>query len=151
MSVVISRLYQTVTAARGAIEELEAAGLRRDQTIIARNGDKYLSAGERSDTARTRFALPAQDGTDRQRREPNILGDVIAVVGGVALIAAGLATLAVPGLGAIVVGGIVGALAQRSTGEDDEHAEGVRRGDTLLTVSVPEADRARYEAILDRV
>ena len=37
-------------------------------------------------------------------------------------------------------------------GEDDAHvyAEGLRRGGTLVTARVPEAERARVEAILER-
>jgi hypothetical protein len=49
-------------------------------------------------------------------------------------------------------GGIVGALTQAGTSEEDAYiyAEGVRRGGTLVSARVADADRARYEAILDR-
>ena len=51
-----------------------------------------------------------------------------------------------------VAGGILGALTEAGVSEEDAqvYAEGVRRGGTLLTVRVPEADQARVEAILDR-
>jgi hypothetical protein len=51
-----------------------------------------------------------------------------------------------------LTGGIIGALTQSGVDEDDAHAyaEGVRRGGTLVVARVPEADRARAEAILDR-
>jgi uncharacterized protein (TIGR02271 family) len=51
-----------------------------------------------------------------------------------------------------VPGGIIGALTQSGISEDEAHvyAEGVRRGGTLVTARINEADRSRYEAILNR-
>jgi hypothetical protein len=82
---------------------------------------------------------------------------------------AGLGLLAIPGIGPVVAagwfvslaagaavggtaGGIIGALTQSGVSEDEAHtyAEGVRRGGTLVTARVPEADEGRYRAILDR-
>jgi hypothetical protein len=42
-------------------------------------------------------------------------------------------------------------LTQIGVPEEDAHAyaEGVRRGGTLVTARVPEAERARYEAVLE--
>src|SRR5207237_1907665 len=92
-----------------------------------------------------------------------------ATVGGVAGLLAGLGLLAIPGIGPVVAagwlastaaaalaggatGGLIGALTQSGIGEEEAHtyAEGVRRGGTLVTVRVPDTDRARVEAILDR-
>ena len=49
-------------------------------------------------------------------------------------------------------GGIIGALMQAGTSKEDAymHAEGVRRGGTLVSARVADGDRARYEAMLDR-
>ena len=49
-------------------------------------------------------------------------------------------------------GGIIGALTKAGTSEEDAfiYAEGVRRGGTLVSARVADADRARYEAVLDR-
>ena len=49
-------------------------------------------------------------------------------------------------------GGIIGALTQAGTSEEDAYvyAEGVRRGGILVSARVADADRARYEAILGR-
>jgi stress response protein YsnF len=49
-------------------------------------------------------------------------------------------------------GGLIGALTQSGIGEDEAHAyaEGVRRGGTLVTARVPDADRGRIEAIMQR-
>jgi hypothetical protein len=77
--------------------------------------------------------------------------------------------LAIPGLGPVVAagwlaataagaaagaaaGGIVGALTQAGVSKEDAdtYAEGVRRGGTLVTARVDDADRSRLEAILGR-
>src|SRR5204863_3194747 len=82
---------------------------------------------------------------------------------------AGLGIMAIPGLGPVVAagwlastaavaavggatGGIIGALTEAGVDDTDAHvyAEGVRRGGTLVTARVPDADRSRVEAILDR-
>ena len=49
-------------------------------------------------------------------------------------------------------GGLIGCTDPAGVSEDDAHvyAEGVRRGGTLVTARVPEAERTRFEAILDR-
>ena len=89
--------------------------------------------------------------------------------GGVAGLLAGLGMLAIPGIGPVVAagwlastaavaavggtaGGLIGALTQSGVDEREAnaYAEGVRRGGTLVTARVPDTDRARYEAILDR-
>jgi hypothetical protein len=69
------------------------------------------------------------------------------------VVAAGwLASTALVAAAGGAVGGLVGALTQAGVSEEDAHvyAEGVRRGGTLVTARVPETDRQRCEAILDR-
>jgi len=75
--------------------------------------------------------------------------------------------MAIPGLGPVVAagwfastaavaaaggaaGGIIGALSQAGIGDDDAHvyAEGIRRGGAVVTVRIPETDRAKVESIL---
>ena len=92
-----------------------------------------------------------------------------AGVGGAAGLLAGLGLLAIPGLGPVVAagwlaatavgaaagaatGGIVGALTQAGVSEDDAHsyAEGVRRGGTLVSARVGDADRARLDELLNK-
>jgi hypothetical protein len=82
---------------------------------------------------------------------------------------AGLGLLAIPGLGPVVAagwlaatavgaaagaatGGIVGALAEAGVSKEEAplYAEGVRRGGTLVSARVPDADRARLDAILNQ-
>jgi hypothetical protein len=92
-----------------------------------------------------------------------------AVLGGAAGALAGLGVIAIPGIGPVVAagwlaataagavagsaaGGIIGALTQAGVSKEHVHAyaEGIRRGGTLVTARVPDRDRARYEAIMDR-
>src|SRR6185437_14342197 len=109
------------------------------------------------------------DGTDDRAEGAAKGAGIGATVGGAAGLLAGLGLLAIPGIGPVVAagwlastaavavaggatGGLIGALTQSGVGEQEAHAyaEGVRRGGTLVTVRIPETDRARVEAILDR-
>jgi hypothetical protein len=82
---------------------------------------------------------------------------------------AGLGLLAIPGLGPVIAagwlasaavgalaggatGGIIGALTQAGVKDEDAqlYAEGIRRGGTLVSARVPDADRALYESVLNR-
>jgi hypothetical protein len=49
-------------------------------------------------------------------------------------------------------GGLIGALTAAGVSKEDAYvyAEGIRRGGTLVTTRVPDADRANFEAILNR-
>jgi hypothetical protein len=90
------------------------------------------------------------------------------VVGGGAGLLAGLGLLAIPGLGPVVAagwlastalgavvggtaGGLIGALTAAGVSKEDAqvYAEGIRRGGTLVTARVPDADRPKCEAILN--
>jgi hypothetical protein len=97
-----------------------------------------------------------------------------AASGGIIGALAGLGALAIPGIGPVIAagpliaaltGGAIGALAGAPTGglvaglikthhmdaEDAEvYAEGVRRGETLLTVQVDEANVSRSRDILNK-
>jgi hypothetical protein len=69
----------------------------------------------------------------------------------VPLVALGLVLLAIPGVGAIVFGAIVGTLIHRAMAETVEvRMEKVRPGAVLVTAHVPGRDRRRLEAVLDR-
>jgi hypothetical protein len=146
----VSRVYDTYGQARGAVDALESAGIpAADISIVA---NKYVSAeyadvDEVSDTAKG--------------------AGMGGAVGGAAGLLAGLGMIAIPGLGPVVAagwlaatavgvaagaatGGVAGALID--AGEDRLHAdvysEAVRRGGTLVTARVPEADATRIEALL---
>ena len=110
-----------------------------------------------------------RDGVDDRAEGAAAGAGIGAALGGTAGLLAGLGLLAIPGLGPVVAagwlastaalavaggatGGLIGALTQSGVSEEDAnvYAEGVRRGGTLVTARVPDVERARCEAILDR-
>jgi hypothetical protein len=167
MTVTISRLYDDYSAATQAVRDLEAAGLNsNDISIIANNADNWYrdKPGRKSPRVDR-----DHDGTDDRVEGAEAGAGIGAVVGGTAGLLAGLGILAIPGVGPVVAagwlaalaagavaggaaGGIIGALTQSGVSKEDAHvyAEGVRRGGTLVTARVPDGERTRYEAILDR-
>jgi hypothetical protein len=162
MTVTISRLYDTYADAQQAVRGLEAAGIpHSDISIVANNSDNWYSADNKVDRDR--------DGVDDRAESAGKGAGIGAGIGGTAGLLAGLGLLAIPGLGPVVAagwlaatavgaaagaatGGIVGALTEAGISKEDAHvyAEGVRRGGTLVSARVPDADRARLEAVLDR-
>jgi hypothetical protein len=168
MQTTISRLYDDYATASQAVTELERAGIPHDDiSIVASNADGWYSGS--SGRGGTGKIDRDRDGTD-DRAEGGAAGAGIgATLGGAAGLLAGLGLLAIPGIGPVVAagwlasmaagaaaggatGGIIGALSQAGVSKDeaDVYAEGVRRGGTMISVRVPEAGRARVEAILDR-
>jgi len=161
MTVTISRLYDNHTQAQSAVQRLEAAGVpHSDISIVANNSDSWFNADKKVDRDR--------DGVDDRAEGAGAGAAVGAGLGGTAGLLAGLGLLAIPGLGPVVAagwlaatavgaaagaasGGIVGALTQAGVSEADAHtyAEGVRRGGTLVTARVADAERARLEAMLN--
>ena len=110
-----------------------------------------------------------RDGVDDRAEGAAAGAGIGAALGGTAGLLAGLGLLAIPGLGPVVAagwlastaalavaggatGGLIGALTQSGVSEEDAnvYAEGVRRGGTLVTARVPDAEHTRCEAILDR-
>jgi hypothetical protein len=162
MTVTISRLYDSYADAQQAVRGLEAAGIpHSDISIVANNSDNWYSAGNKVDRDR--------DGVDDRAESAGKGAGIGAGIGGTAGLLAGLGLLAIPGLGPVVAagwlaatavgaaagaatGGIVGALTEAGISKEDAHvyAEGVRRGGTLVSARVPDADRARADAVLDR-
>src|SRR3979490_2497619 len=158
MTTTISRLYNNYTDAQRAVRDLEAAGVpHADISIVANNSDGWYSTDKKVDRD--------HDGVDDRAEGAGKGAGVGAGLGGAAGLLAGLGLLAIPGLGPVVAagwlaatavgaaagaatGGIVGALAQAGVSEEDAHsyAEGVRRGGTLVSARVAEADRARLDA-----
>ena len=167
MTVTISRLYDDYATATQAVRQLESAGIRHDDiSLVASNADNWYSGQEAHASGRVDRD---RDGTDDRAEGAAAGAGIGAAVGGTAGLLAGLGMLAIPGIGPVVAagwlaataagaaaggatGGIIGALSQAGIGEEDAHvyAEGVRRGGTHVTARVPEAERARAEAILER-
>lgn len=170
---VISRLFDNYSDAAGAVSELERAGVPADDiSIVANNSEGwYRNDGTTANPGRDRGRIVDRDrdGVDDRAEGAGAGAGIGATIGGVAGLLAGLGLLAIPGLGPVVAagwlastaalaaaggaaGGIIGALTQSGVSEDEAHvyAEGVRRGGTLLTARIPDAERTQVEALLDR-
>jgi hypothetical protein len=160
MTVTISRLYDNYADAQRAVTRLESAGVAHsDISIVANNSDNWFG-GDKKDRDR--------DGVDDRAESAGKGAGIGAGLGGAAGLLAGLGLLAIPGLGPVVAagwlastavgaaagaatGGIVGALTEAGVSKEDAHAyaEGVRRGGTLVTARVADADRARLDGLLN--
>ncbi len=167
--ITISRLYDDYEAASRAVAELERAGLPADDISIVAN-----NAEGRYDRNTTTSRVDPEhdrdhDGVDDRAEGARTGAGVGAALGGMAGVLAGIGMIAIPGVGPVVAagwlvataagavaggaaGGLIGALTQAGVSEDEAHvyAEGVRRGGTLVTARVPDAERTRFEAILDQ-
>ena len=174
MTVTISHLYDDYGTASRAVTELEAAGIpHTDISIIANNSDNWYATDRTSSrTTATRATAKVdrdRDGVDDRTEGAATGGGIGAALGGAAGLLTGLGLMAIPGVGPVVAagwlvatltgaaagglaGGLIGALTQAGVSQQDAnvYAEGVRRGGTLVTARVPDADRARYDAILNR-
>jgi len=164
--ITISRLYDSYETASRAVAELERVGLPAgDISIVANNAEGWYDPNHTTTSRHDRD----HDGVDDRAEGARTGAGVGAALGGIAGVLAGIGMLAIPGVGPVVAagwlvstaagavaggaaGGVIGALTQAGVSEDDAHvyAEGVRRGGTLVTVRVPDAERTRYEAMLDR-
>ena len=178
MTATISRLYDNYTDATRAVSDLEAAGVPRDDiSIVSNNSDNWYSgstvASGRTTTARTTTTTNKVDrdgdGVDDRAEGAAAGGSIGAGLGGAAGVLAGLGLLAIPGVGPVVaagwvaslltgavavgaVGGVIGALSQAGISKEDApvYAEGLRRGGTLVSARVSDADQASLQAVMDR-
>jgi hypothetical protein len=166
MTVTISRLYDSYAQATEAVRNLERAGVpHSDISIVSNNSDNWYSENSKGSPA---AVDRDHDGIDDRAEGAGKGAGIGATAGGVVGLLTGLGLLAIPGVGPVVAagwlgataagaavggtaGGIIGALTQAGTSEEDAYlyAEGVRRGGTLVTARVADADRNRYEEVLD--
>jgi len=156
-------LYHNMSDAQSALDELVRSGVDRTKISLVANN----ATGEYTDyvnsTYDTEDAVTASDGAAFGAASGGIIGALV-----------GLGALAIPGIGPVIAagplvaalaGGAVGVLAGAPTGgivaglvkthhidaEDAEmYAEGIRRGDTLVTVQVDDADVSRTRDILNK-
>lgn len=163
--ITITRLYDDYATAARVYNELDRAGISTDDiSIVANNGEGwYEKASEPGRIDRD------GDGVDDRTEGAATGAGIGGAVGGLAGLLTGLGIMAIPGLGPVVAagwlastaalavtggaaGGLIGSLTQHGVNEDDAHAyaEGVRRGGTLVTARVEDADRMRAEMIMDR-
>jgi hypothetical protein len=165
MTVTITRLYSDYATASRAVNALEVAGVpAKDISLVASNADNWYSHPGHVRTDRT-AASPQADSSLTGAETGAGVG---TAVGGAAGLLAGLGLLAIPGVGPVVAagwlvatavgavagaatGGLIGGLTGAGVSEEDAHvyAEGVRRGGSLVTARVPDADKSRFESILD--
>ncbi len=159
-----TRLYDSHDDAVSVVQSLEAAGVpHADISLVSNNaegrygnpttGGSGLTSGDPHQGASTGTGTGASVGT---------------LLGGGAGLLAGLGMLAIPGVGPVVAagwliatltgagvgaaaGGLVGSLTGAGVSEADAqvHAEGVRRGGTLVTVRADEMQATRIETVLD--
>jgi hypothetical protein len=164
MTKVISKLYPTYERASAAVRELEAAGVpHADISLVSNNADSWYSDSGTKRVDRDR------DGVDDRTEGAGAGAGIGAGIGGTAGLLAGLGLMAIPGIGPVVAagwlaataagaaagaaaGGIIGALTQAGVSDDDAHiyAEGLRRGGTLVTARVDDANATRFESMLER-
>jgi hypothetical protein len=143
MMVTIVRLYDDHTRAADAVVQLKQAGVPEHDIGIITRDDRAGAA-----------ATGAEIG---------------AAVGGLAGLLTGLGLIAIPGIGPVVAtgwlaataagavaggmaGGALGVLSQAGVSGEEAHeiAECLRRGATMVSARVPDADKSRCEAIMDR-
>jgi len=147
-------LFDRYADAQAVANDLDAAGFDRNNiSVVASNAtgeyDEYVTTGD-SDGA----GVGATTG---------------AVVGGTLGVLAGLGAFAIPGIGPVIAagpllaglagagvgalsGGILGALVDAGVPEEEAqyYTEGVRRGGTLVSAAVNDADADRAAAIMNR-
>ena len=155
----VTAFFETYDEAARAVQRLEAAHLPDFEVSLVSNNfnDAYTHHATQSFEP---------DGN------PHLFAGATAAAGSVAGagagLLAGLGTVAIPGFGPVVaagwivatlvgagtgaaVGGLAGALADAGLSEEEAqtYADGVRRGGTLITVKVDEAQISQVVSILD--
>jgi len=156
-------LYHDFADAQNAVDELVRGGVDRTKiSLVANNATGEYSNYVNSDYD-SEDAVTAEQGAAFGAASGGIIGAL-----------AGLGALAIPGIGPVIAagpliaalaGGAIGALAGAPTGglvgglvkthhmdaEDAElYAEGVRRGETLLTVQVDDANVSQTRDLLNK-
>jgi len=166
MTKTLTRVYSDYVSAERAVREVKAAGLSDSHiSIVASNADGWHKPGSgdvdpKHDKDR--------DGKDDRAEGAATGGGLGAIAGGAAGVAAGLGLLAIPGVGPVVAfgwlaalatgavaggatGGIIGALVESGTSKENAelYVESLRRGGAIVTAKIPDAEEARYAAIMD--
>jgi len=158
-------LYHDFQDAQNALDALVRGGVDRTKISLVANN----TSGEHSDYVNSGSDYDSEDAVTAEQG-----ASFGAASGGILGALAGLGALAIPGIGPVIAagpliaaltGGAVGALAGTATGglvaglvkthhmdaEDAElYAEGVRRGETLLTVQVDDAEVSRTRDLLNQ-
>lgn len=159
----ITRLYDSYEDAAQVVQNLEQAGVPHDNvSLVANNVDQSRGTGG---TATGMTSGDPEQGAATGAGTGASLGTLL---GGGAGLLAGIGALAIPGVGPIVAAGwlvatltgagvgaaagsLVGSLTGAGVSEADAqvHAEGVRRGGSLVTVRADDSMASKIEQILD--
>lgn len=164
MTRTISRLFDNPDEAAIAVHDLETAGIAKDAiSVIApapATGEPRSFA--ESNPAATDQTVHASHGLAKGAAIGGGLGGGLALITGVGLLAvpgmgpvlaAGFLTFALAGAaGGAATGTMLGALRDAGHSDDDARAlaEGVRRGQALVSVQAPEHRATEVEDILVR-
>jgi hypothetical protein len=156
MTRTLASLYDTYADAEATVRDLNAAGIADDEiSVVASQAAKTVHESNESAPGASAGAAAG------------------AIIGGGGGLLAGLGMLAIPGVGPVVAagwlvatavgavggaivggagGGLIGAMIGNGVPEQDAHvyAEGVRRGGTLVTVRVNDAQATEAGDILRR-
>ncbi|MCX6048136.1 MAG: hypothetical protein NT075_23805 [Chloroflexi bacterium] len=160
MTKTITALFDDKGVARGAVNELIDGGFDPNQISLVAQSD-----GDQTVTSANNLHTSATTETKAIVHDAGI-GAIVGGAGGLIL---GLAALAIPGIGPIVAagpiaaalaglgvgaatGGLVGAMEDLGLSYEqlEYYAEGVRRGNTLVTVHTDEANFEKAQEILNR-
>lgn len=160
-----THLYDSHDDATHVVQTLKQAGIPHD--------DISLVANNVSDDLDTRYGSSKTGVTSGDPEQGAATGagtgaTIGTVLGGGAGLLAGIGALAIPGIGPIVAagwlvaaltgagvgagaGGLIGSLTGAGVSEADAevHAEGVRRGGSLVTVRADESQAATVESLLN--
>jgi hypothetical protein len=153
-------LYRNFNDAQNAVDELVRNNVDRSLISVVANN---VTGEHGTHVHSSEDAVTAEQGAAFGAASGGIIGAL-----------AGLGALAIPGIGPVIAagpliaalaGGAVGALAGAPTGglvgglvkthhiddvDAEIYAEGVRRGETLLTVQVEDADVSRTRDLLNK-
>lgn len=177
MTITVVRFFDRARDALLVADDLEAAGVARDDiSIMANNSEDWYRDGEvdRERIDRHRHVHETKRVVHDDRGSAAGTGATLGgLVGGGAGVMAGLGMLAIPGIGPLVAvgwlataaaglaagavaGGVLGGLVDVLTGhgvtkEDATvYVEGVRRGGALVMARIPAAMAQQAEAIMER-
>ena len=159
----ITRLYDSYDDAAQVVQNLEQAGVPHDNiSLVANNVDQSRGNGG------TASGLTSGDPEQGAATGAGTGASLGTLLGGGAGLLAGIGALAIPGVGPIVAagwlvatltgagvgaaaGGLAGSLTGAGVSEADAqvHAEGVRRGGSLVTVRAEDNMAAKIEQVLD--
>jgi Heat induced stress protein YflT domain len=155
MTTTVNGLFDTYEDASAAVNDIRAAGVADEEiSVVANNVPSQID--NREDADNSMAGSGTADGAA-----------VGGVVGGAAGLLAGLGAVTIPGIGPVMAagwllttavgaavgasgGGILGALIGAGVSKDhaEVYVEGVRKGGTLVSARVADAEVANIEAIM---